>query len=138
MEQRINLVTLGVRDVQQAQEFYERMGWSGRSPDGEVVFFQAGGMIFGLYAREKLLAENGVTAGEEGDAMTLGYLVGSPEEADAVMAAAEAAGGRIGRPAQQMFWGGYSGTFLDPDGHAWEVAHNPGWTLNDDGTVRLG
>jgi predicted lactoylglutathione lyase len=138
MEQRINLVTLGVRDVQQAQEFYERMGWSGRSPDGEVVFFQAGGMIFGLYAREKLLAENGVTAGEEGDAMTLGYLVGSPEEADAVMAAAEAAGGRIGRPAQQMFWGGYSGTFLDPDGHAWEVAHNPGWTLNDDGTVSLG
>ena len=137
MEQRINLVTLGVRDVQRSKEFYERLGWEGRSPDGEVVFFQAGGMVFGLYARDKLLAENGVRAGEEGDAMTLGYIVGSPEEADALMADAEAAGARIGRPAEQMFWGGYSGTFLDPDGHAWEVAHNPGWTLNADGTISL-
>jgi catechol 2,3-dioxygenase-like lactoylglutathione lyase family enzyme len=138
MEQRINLVTLGVRDLEKSKEFYERLGWEGRSPDDKVVFFQAGGMVFGLYTRDQLLAENGVTAGEDGDAVTLGYLVGSPEEADAVMADAEAAGGRIGRPAERMFWGGYSGTFLDPDGHAWEVAHNPGWTLNADGTVSLG
>jgi uncharacterized protein len=137
MEQRINLVTLGVRDLQKSKEFYERLGWEGRSPDDEVAFFQAGGMVFALYVRDKLLAENGLGAGEEGDAMTLGYLVASPEEADALMADAEAAGARIGRPAEKMFWGGYSGTFLDPDGHAWEVAHNPGWTLKADGTVSL-
>jgi uncharacterized protein len=138
MKQRINVVTLGVRDLQRAKDFYEALGWEGQSPDEEVAFFQAGGTVFALYLRDKLVAENGASAGEEGDAMTLGYLVGSPEEADAVLAEAEAAGGRIGRPAERMFWGGYSGTFLDPDGHAWEVAHNPGWTLHEDGTVSLG
>jgi predicted lactoylglutathione lyase len=137
MEQRLNLVTLGVQDLDRAQAFYEALGWAGRRPDEEVVFFQAGGMVFALYRRDKLLAENGLGPAEGASTVTLGYLVRSPEEADALLAEAEAAGGTITRPAERMFWGGYSGTFADPDGHAWEVAHNEGWELAEDGTVRL-
>lgn len=138
MEQRINVVTLGVRDLDRAKAFYEALGWSGQYPDEEVAFFQAGGTVFALYLRDKLLEENGLGGGEGASAVTLGYLVRSPEEADALLADAEAAGGTITRAAQKMFWGGYSGTFADPEGHAWEVAHNPGWELAGDGSVTLG
>lgn len=138
MEQRINVVTLGVRDLDRAKGFYEALGWSGTYPDDEVAFFQAGGTVFALYLRHKLLEENGLGQADGPAAMTLGHLVRSPEEADALLAEAEAAGGKVTRAAEQMFWGGYSGTFADPDGHAWEVAHNPGWELHEDGTVSLG
>jgi predicted lactoylglutathione lyase len=138
MEQRINVVTLGVQDLGRARAFYEALGWAGQYPDDEVAFFQAGGTVFALYLRDKLVEENGLGEAEGASAVTLGYLVRSPEEADKLLAAAEAAGGTVTRPAEKMFWGGYSGTFADPDGHAWEVAHNPGWTLADDGTVTLG
>ena len=137
MEQRVSLITLGVADVNRAWQFYEALGWSGQSPDGDVVFFQAGGMIVALWSREKL-AEDSVVSDTGGwGGVTLAYNVRSPEEVDAVLAQAAAAGATIGRLGAETSWGGYTGVFIDPDGHPWEVAHNPGWTIERDGTVRL-
>jgi predicted lactoylglutathione lyase len=130
VEQRISLVTLGVTDLARARAFYEALGWSGaQQPDDEVAFYQAGGMIFGLWTK---LAGHGATG------MELAHNVRSPEEVDAVLAQATNAGGTIKRPAERAEWGGYTGAFADPDGNVWEVAHNPDWTLDDDGSVRLG
>lgn len=137
MEQRVSLVTLGVADVGRARAFYEALGWSGESPDGEVVFFQAGGMILALWGRDKLAEDSAVEDGGGWGGVTLAYNVASPEEVDAVLAEAATAGATIGRAGAPTFWGGYSGVFVDPDGHPWEVAHNPGWVLDVDGTVRL-
>ena len=137
MEQRLSLVTLGVSDVERARAFYEGLGWQGTSPDGEVVFFQAGGMIVALWSRQLLAEDSAVTDGGGWGGVTLAYNARSPEEVDAVLATAEAAGARIGRPGGETFWGGYSGVFLDPDGHPWEVAHNPGWRIAEDGSVHL-
>jgi hypothetical protein len=137
MENRVSLVTLGVSDFGRARVFYEGLGWSGLSPDGEVVFFQAGGMILALWSRDKLAEDSCVQDAGGWGGVTLAYNVGSAAEVDAVLADAEAAGATIGRPGATTFWGGYSGVFVDPDGHPWEVAHNPGWTLADDGSVHL-
>jgi predicted lactoylglutathione lyase len=137
MEQRVSLVTLGVADIARAWRFYEALGWSGESPDGDVVFFQAGGMVVALWGRDKLAEDSCVEDSGGWGGVTLAYCVRSPEEVDTVLADAEAAGGTIGRPGAPTFWGGYSGIFVDPDGHPWEVAHNPGWTLEADGSVRL-
>lgn len=138
MEQRVSLVTLGVTDVERARTFYEALGWMGQSPDGAVVFFQAGGMILALWDRAKL-AEDSVTVDGGGwGGVTLAYNVNSPEEVDQVMTEARSAGATIGREGATTFWGGYSGIFIDPDGHPWEVAHNPGWSIAADGSVRLG
>ena len=130
MEQRISLVTLGVADLVRARSFYESLGWRGaQQPDDEVAFFQAGGMIFGLWT---------ALGGHGAPGIELAHNVRSPEEVDTVLAQAELAGGTIVRPAARAFWGGYTGAFADPDGYVWEVAHNPGWSLLDDGSVRLG
>jgi uncharacterized protein len=137
MEQRVSLITLGVADVDLARRFYERLGWSGESPDGDVVFFQAGGMVVALWSREKLADDSGVADNGGGGGVTLAYTTASPEEVDAVLSEAEAAGGTVVRRGGPTFWGGYSGVFVDPDGHPWEVAHNPAWTLNADGSVTL-
>ena len=137
MEQRVSLVTLGVADVVRARRFYEALGWSGESPDGEVVFFQAGAMVLALWSRAKLAEDSVVTDPGGWGGVTLAYNVDSPAAVDAVLAEAEAADARIARPGATTFWGGYSGVFVDPDGHPWEVAHNPGWTLATDGSVRL-
>jgi catechol 2,3-dioxygenase-like lactoylglutathione lyase family enzyme len=137
MEQRLTCVTLGVSDIGRARSFYEALGWSGTSPDGEVVFFQAGGMVLALWDRGLLAEDSAVTDAGGWGGVTLAHNVGSPEEVDAVIAQAEAAGARIGRPGAPTSWGGYSGVFVDPDGHPWEVAHNPYWRLAADGTVRL-
>jgi uncharacterized glyoxalase superfamily protein PhnB len=94
-------------------------------------------MIVALWSREKLAADSAVVDAGGWGGVTLAHNVSSPEEVDAVLAEAEAAGATIGRPAAPTFWGGYSGVFVDPDGHPWEVAHNPGWTLTADGSVRL-
>ena len=129
MEQRISLVTLGVEDLARARAFYEVLGWGGaEQPDDEVCFFQAGGMVFGLWT---------ALGGHGAPGIELAYNVRSSDEVDAVLAEAERAGGTIRRPATVMGWGGTSGAFADPDGYVWEVAHNPGWTVNPDGTVRL-
>lgn len=138
MEQRLTCVTLGVSDIGRARAFYEALGWSGTSPDGEVVFFQAGGMVLALWSRALLAEDSAVEDPGGWGGVTLAHNVRSPEEVDAVLAQAAAAGARIGRSGATTFWGGYSGVFVDPDGHPWEVAHNPGWRLAEDGTVHLG
>jgi catechol 2,3-dioxygenase-like lactoylglutathione lyase family enzyme len=138
VEQRVSLVTLGVRDLARARAFYEALGWTtGAKPDDDVVFFQAGGMIVALWDRAKLAEDSGVTDGGGWGGMTLAYNVRSPAEVDAVIAEAEAAGATIPRAGGETFWGGYTGIFVDPEGHPWEVAHNPHWTVEGDGSVRL-
>jgi catechol 2,3-dioxygenase-like lactoylglutathione lyase family enzyme len=138
MEQRISLVTLGVTDLGQARAFYEGLGWrSEAEPGADVVFFQAGGMILALWGREQLAADSGVEDRGGFGGVTLAHNVGSPDEVDRVMEEAERAGASVTRPARETFWGGYSGAFTDPDGHSWEIAHNPHWTLGADGSVRL-
>jgi uncharacterized protein len=139
MEQRVSLVTLGVRDLARSRAFYEALGWkSNAAPDDDVVFFQAAGLIVALWGREQLAEDSGVTDSGGWGGITLAYNTRSPAEVDAVIAEAEQAGATIPRHGAETFWGGYSAAFVDPDGHAWEVAHNPHWTLADDGTIRLG
>ena len=138
MEQRVSVVTLGVQDLARARRFYKALGWAtGAQPADDVVFFQAGGTIVSLWGRDQLAEDTRVSDSGGWGGITLAQNVHSPAEVDAVLAAAEAAGAQITRPGGETFWGGYSGVFLDPEGHAWEVAHNPHWTLADDGSVRL-
>ncbi len=138
MEQRLSLVTLGVLDLRRARDFYEALGWrSDAGADDDVVFFQAGGMIVALWDRAALAEDSTVGDGGGWGGMTLAYNTRSAEEVDAVVAEARAAGATIGREPGPTFWGGYSAVFLDPDGHPWEVAHNPFWTIGDDGSVTL-
>jgi uncharacterized protein len=136
VEQRVSLITLGVSDLDRAKAFYEALGWkTGAEPGDDVVFFQAGGMIVALWGRDQLAVDSGVADSGGWGGVTLAYNVGSPGEVDVVIA--EAAGATIPRRGAPTFWGGYSGVFVDPDGHPWEVAHNPGWTLHDDGSITL-
>ncbi len=138
MEQRVSLVTLGVADVARSRAFYEALGWrTGADPGDDVVFFQAGGMVVALWSRAELVKDSAVEDGGGWGGVTLAHNVRSPAEVDAVIAEAEAAGATVGRRGAETFWGGYSGVFLDPDGHPWEVAHNPHWTLSDEGSVAL-
>ncbi len=137
MEPRISLVTLGVSDLVRSRRFYEALGWQGRAPNDDVVFFQAGGMVLALWGREHLAADSTVADAGGWGGITLAHNVLSPDEVDAVLAEAAAAGATIGRPGAPTFWGGYSGVFVDPDGHPWEVAHNPEWPIAADGSVRL-
>jgi catechol 2,3-dioxygenase-like lactoylglutathione lyase family enzyme len=138
VEQRVSLVTLGVRDLARARRFYEALGWkTGAEPDDDVVFFQAGRMVLALWGRDQLAEDSGVEDGGGWGGVTLAYNTRSPAEVDDVMQEAEAAGATITRPAGETFWGGYSGAFADPEGHAWEVAHNPHWTLDEDGSIRI-
>ena len=138
MEQRLSLVTLGVADIRRARTFYEALGWTtGAGPDDDVVFFQAGGMIVALWSRASLAEDSGAEDGGGWGGITLAYNTRSTDEADAVIEEARAAGGRIVREPAATFWGGYSGVFVDPDGHPWEVAHNPHWTIGEDGSVSL-
>jgi predicted lactoylglutathione lyase len=135
----VGLITLGVSDLSRARTFYEGLGWkTGASPDDDVVFFQAGQMIVALWDREKLAEDSEVTDSGGWGGVTLAHNVGSPAEVDSVIEEARAAGAKIGREPGETFWGGYSGIFIDPDGHPWEVAHNPHWTVDEDGSVTLG
>jgi uncharacterized glyoxalase superfamily protein PhnB len=141
MDQRLSLITLGVADVSRAQAFYEALGWrldGGVNDESDhVAFFQAHGMIVALWDRAKLAEDSGVEDGGGWGGVTLAYNVRSPEDVDAVIEEARAGGARIARPGAETFWGGYSGVFVDPDGHPWEVAHNPNWTVHDDGSTTL-
>jgi len=140
VEQRVSLITLGVADLGRSRAFYETLGWStGAAPDDDVVFFQSGGMIVALWGRAQLAEDSMVEDGGGWGGITLAHNVRSPVEVDAVLAEAGTAGATIARlrPGAETFWGGYSGVFIDLDGHAWEVAHNPHWTLRDDGSVSL-
>ena len=138
MDQRISVITLGVTDLDRARVFYEALGWaSGAKDDDDVVFFQAGGMIVALWDRARLAEDSGVTDGGGWGGVTLAYNVASPAQVDALIDDARGAGATIARAGAETFWGGYSGVFIDPDGHPWEIAHNPGWTLREDGSVEL-
>jgi predicted lactoylglutathione lyase len=130
MEQRISMVTFGVKDLARARAFYEALGWKGaQQPDDEVAFYQAGGMVFGLWA---------ALGGHGAPGVELAHNVRSPQEVDTLLSEAKRAGGTIVRPGARAEWGGYTGAFADPEGYVWEVAHNPDWKLAADGSVRLG
>ncbi len=139
MEQRVSLITLGVADLDRARAFYESaLGWkAAESPPG-IVFFDLGGIVFALFPDEELKKDMG-QAGERGayDGFALAHNARSREEVDSIFKSLEAAGADIVKPPEDAFWGGYSGYFADPDGHRWEVAHNPFWTVDDDGRVDM-
>jgi uncharacterized glyoxalase superfamily protein PhnB len=138
MEQRLSLVTLGVADLGHARAFYEALGWRSFTPaELEVAFFQSGGMVFALWALDRLAEDSGVVRGSGYGGVTLAYNARSPDEVDTVIAEARTAGAAITREPGETFWGGYSGVFVDPDGYPWEVAHNPNWTIAEDGSVLL-
>ena len=138
MEQRLSLVTLGVADLGRARRFYEALGWTTGAGEGDdVAFFQAGDMVVALWSRASLAEDSGVEDSGGWGGVTLAHNVAGPEHVDAVIEQARAAGARIAREGAPTFWGGYSGVFVDPDGHPWEVAHNPHWTLTESGGVRL-
>jgi uncharacterized protein len=139
MEQRVSLITLGVEDVARAKAFYEALGWSGQEVQ-ETVFFQAGGSAVVLWGRAKLAADAGVAPAPASAGCTgvaLAHNVRSPEEVDEILATAGRCGATVTRPARRTSYGGYAGYFADPEGHLWEVAHNPGITLAEDGTLIL-
>jgi predicted lactoylglutathione lyase len=139
VEPRISLVTLGVEDLDRAARFYEAMGLERNAAltDG-VAFFQMGGSILALWPREALARDAGVEATPPGfSGVALAYNARSEAEVDAVLAAAEAAGGKVTRAAKRADWGGYSGYFADSEGHLWEAAHNPGFPIDADGRVAL-
>jgi uncharacterized protein len=138
MEQRVSLITLGVADLLRARAFYEALGWrSPTDPADDVAFFASGGMVLALWSRESLAEDSGVEDGGGWGGVTLAHNVRSPAEVDGVLDEAERAGATIARRGAETFWGGYSGVFIDPDGHPWEVAHNPSWTIDGDGAVHL-
>ena len=137
MEQRLSVITLGVADLRRAMRFYAALGWRRTGDDEDVAFYQVGGSVFALWSRASLAEDSAVRDGGGWGGVTLAHNVRSPAEVDAVIEEARAAGATIGREPAATFWGGYSGVFIDPDGHPWEVAHNPGWTLLDDGSVSL-
>lgn len=138
MEQRLSLVTLGVADIARARAFYERLGWQGQEVE-ETVFFQAGTIGVVLWGRDKLAEDAGIDdTGRDGfGGVVLAHNVRSPADVDVIIAAAGSAGATITRPPAETFYGGYAGCFVDPDGHAWEVAHNPGFALDDEGGITI-
>ena len=138
MEQRVSLITLGVADLARSRSFYEQLGWHGQEVEG-TVFFQAGGLAVVLWGRELLAADAGID--DDGTStfggIVLAHNVRSTAEVDDLLAAAADAGGRVSKPAATTSYGGYAGTFRDPDGHAWEIAHNPGFPLAADGSLTI-
>ena len=138
MEQRVSVVTLGVSDLDRARRFYEALGWSSKStPEDGVVFFQSGGMVLALWDRATLAEDSTVDDPGGWGGITLAHNVGSPKQVDQLLRGAQAAGATIGRPGASTFWGGYSGVFIDPDGHPWEVAHNPFWRMDEAGAITI-
>ncbi len=138
MQQRVSVITLGVESLDRARAFYESMGWMPGVCEGQVVFFQLNGLVLALYPLEALAEDAKVDAQGAGfKGIALAYNTESCEEADGILARAVEAGGRLIKPAQKVFWGGYSGYFADPDGHLWEVAYNPFWHLDEQGNIHL-
>ncbi len=139
MRQKLTLITLGVADIPRAEAFYAGLGWQ-KSPKSmdDLILFQLGGILFSLYPRAELAADVGVPAEGSGfSAIALAQNTRSKEETDQVLAEAARLGGTVVKPAQEVFWGGYSGYFRDLDGHLFEVAYNPFWELDESGAVVL-
>lgn len=139
MKQSVSLITLGVSDYERAKSFYAALGWSPALEIEETAFFQANGVVLVLWAREKLAADSGIADdGASWSGITLAHNVGSRQEVDDLIEQARRAAATIAREPSDTFYGGYAGVFRDLDGHAWEVAHNPGFGLTADGSVLLG
>jgi len=136
---RLSLVTLGVADVARARRFYEAMGLTASSvSEDSVTFFQLGNVVLALFGRDALAADAGVSPDGSGFAgVALAWNVASEGEVDEALSQAVASGGRLVKPGQKVFWGGYCGYFADPDGHLWEVAYNPFFPLDAAGRVSL-
>jgi len=137
MDQRVNIITLGVDDLARACAFYEQLGWEPTFTDGDIVMFQAGPMVVSLWGRKQLAGDSGVATNDGWGGFTLGYAVEGPDHVDALCAQAVQAGASVTRPPVEKPFG-YSGVFADPDGHTWEVAYIKGLALHEDGTVALG
>jgi uncharacterized protein len=139
MKPRVHIITLGVKDVKRSRKFYEKLGFQASSASqGDIVFFHAGGTVLALYPAEKLAEDAKVQAKGMGfKGVTLAHNVSKKAEVAEVLKEAEKAGGKIVKPAQDVFWGGHSGYFSDPDGHLWEAAWNPHFSLNKDGSLKL-
>ena len=138
MEQRLSLVTLGVSDLRRSREFYEQLGWRGQEVD-ETVFFRAGSIAIVLWGRDELAQDAGVADADAGGfgGIALAHNVRSPVEVETVIAAASDAEATVTRAPADTSYGGYAGCFADPDGHVWEIAHNPGFPLSADGSITI-
>jgi predicted lactoylglutathione lyase len=138
MQPRLTVVTLGVADLARARAFYEELGWHSDSrAEIGVDFFASGDMVLALWDRDELAQDSGVAPGAGWGGVTLAHNVASRAQVDTIIATAARVGATVTRDPAETFWGGYSGVFTDLDGHPWEVAHNPHWTLTADGGVRL-
>ncbi|HEV8034670.1 VOC family protein [Yoonia sp.] len=136
--QRVTLITLGVADLERSKAFYAALGWTPTNDEGEVVFYQINGMVLGLFGLAPLAKDQGRPDAKLGTgAVTLAQNFTTDADVDAAYAAALAAGATPLKAPEKVFWGGYSGYYADPDGHVWEVAQNPFWTLNADGSLAL-
>jgi predicted lactoylglutathione lyase len=132
------MITLGVRDLARSRAFYESLGWTtGAGAGASIVFFQAGDMVVSLWDRDSLAKDSEVADSGGWGGMTLALVVGSREEVDATTEEWRAAGATVAREPAETFWGGYDSIVIDPDGHPWEIAHNPGSTITEDGGLRL-
>jgi catechol 2,3-dioxygenase-like lactoylglutathione lyase family enzyme len=139
MKQPLSVVTLGVRDKERSRAFYEALGWNGVDGEGDnPVFFQLGDMVLALWDRASLAQDSRVEDGGGWGGITLAQNLASPDEVDAATEAVRAAGGTVADEPAATFWGGYHSIVIDPDGHPWEICHNPHWTLTPDGGTRLG
>jgi predicted lactoylglutathione lyase len=139
MKQRVSVITLPVADVKAARHFYcDGLGWSPAFENDELVFFQINGLVLALFLKSAFEADMQAACATQTNGVALGHNVGSREEADAVFEQALAAGAIAMKPPKPTSWGGYSGYFRDPDGHVWEVAHNPFWPISPEGYVRFG
>lgn len=136
--QRVSLITLGVRDLPRAMAFYERLGWVPAKQNESVAFYRLEGMALGLFGLDDLAKDQGRPGAQLGTgALTLAQNFPDRAAVDAAFAAALAAGAEALKQPEAVFWGGYSGYYADPDGHVWELAHNPFWPLDDDGRLTL-
>ena len=135
----LSFVTLGVHDLARATRFYEALGWKAHEPASEgVSFFELGGVILSLFPRAELAKDAAVDNTAPGfTGISLAWNVASEQEADAALAHAVACGATLVKPAHKVFWGGYSGYFRDPEGHLWEVAHNPFGKFDERGQFRM-
>ncbi|MDO7557091.1 MAG: VOC family protein [Loktanella sp.] len=137
--QRVTLITLGVSDLQRSKNFYDAMGWRPTSEvEGQVVFYQINGLLFGLFGLEPLAKDQGRPDAKLGTgASTLAQNFTTEAEVDEAYALALKCGATALKAPEKVFWGGYSGYYADPDGHVWELAMNPFWQLNPDGSLTL-
>lgn len=139
MRQKLNLITLGVADIERSAAFYEKLGWrrSDKSMEG-LVLFPLGGMVLALHPREELAADTTLEyQPSEFSGITISYNAGSEQEVDEILARVAELGATVVKPAQKVYWGGYSGYFKDLDGFLFEVAYNPFWELNENGDLML-